>query len=102
LGALSETPSKLIQASTAERFVRSRLHCKEERMPQSHSSKAQGYRRKAKSCDGLVAHALSADDRNGLLRIRDSYLALAANEESLDRLPPMPPAHTAAMMPLRH
>jgi hypothetical protein len=71
-------------------------------MPQTHSSKAQGYRRKAKSCDGLVAYALSADDRNGLLRIRDSYLALAANEEWIDGLPPMPPAHTAAMMPSRH
>jgi hypothetical protein len=71
-------------------------------MLQSRSSKAQGYRRKAKSCDGLVAHALSVDDRNRLLRVRDSYLALAANEEWLDSLPPVPPAHTAAMMLWRH
>ena len=70
-------------------------------MPQSHSSKAEGYRRKAKSCDDLVAYALSADDRNRLLRIRDSYLSLAANEEWLNGLPPMPPAYTAAMMPSR-
>jgi hypothetical protein len=70
-------------------------------MPQSHSSKAQGYRRKAKSCDGLVAHALSTNDRNRLLRVRDSYLSLAANEAWLDGLPPRPPAHTAAMMPSR-
>jgi len=71
-------------------------------MPQTHSSKAQGYRRKAKSCDGLVAYAVSTDDRNRLLRVRDSYLALAAKQEWLDGLPPMPPAHTVAMIPLRH
>jgi len=70
-------------------------------MSQSHSSKAQGYRRKAKSCDGLIAYALSADDQSRLLRVRDSYLSLAANEEWLDDLPPTPPAHTAAMMPSR-
>jgi hypothetical protein len=71
-------------------------------VPQGHSSKAQDYRRKAKSCEGLVAHALSAEDRARLLRVRDSYLTLAANEEWLDGLPPMPPAHAAALMPTRH
>ena len=70
-------------------------------MLQSHSSKAQGYLRKARSCDGLVAYALSTDDRDRLLRIRNSYLSLAANEEWLDGLPPTPPAHTAAMIPSR-
>jgi len=71
-------------------------------MPQSHSSKAHGYRRKAQSCEGLVAHALSAEDRDRLLRVRDSYLTLAANEEWLDGLPPTPPAHAAAVMSTRH
>ena len=71
-------------------------------MPQSHSCKAQSYRRKARSCDVLVAHALSADDRNRILRVRDSYLALAANQDWLDGLPPLPPAHTAAMTRWRH
>lgn len=82
--------------------MRSRLQCKEERVSHSDSSKAQSYRRKAKSCEGLVAYALSADDRNRLLRIRDTYLTLAVNEEWLGGLPPTPPAHAAAMMPLRH
>jgi len=71
-------------------------------MQQRHSSKAQDYRRKAKSCEGLVAHAQSAEDRDRLLRIRDSYLSLAANKEWLDGLPPMPPAQAAAVMLLRN
>ena len=57
-------------------------------MPQTHSSKAQDYRRKARSCGGLVAHALSVEDCSRLLRMRDSYLALAANEERLEGFPP--------------
>jgi hypothetical protein len=71
-------------------------------MAYSHSSKAQDYRRKAKSCEGLVAHALSVEDRDRVLRIRDSYLSLAANEEWLDGLPPTPPAHAVALMPEQH
>jgi hypothetical protein len=68
----------------------------------SHLSKANGYRRKAKSCEGLVAHALSTEDRDRLLRVRDSYLARAANEERLDGLPPTTPACAAAVMQTRH
>lgn len=102
LGLLSEELSKLIQASTAERYLRSRLQRTEQRMRQDHSSKAQDYRRKAKSCDGFVAHALSTGDRDRLLRIRDSYLTLAVNEEWLGGLPPTPPARASALMTAPH
>lgn len=71
-------------------------------MPHSHSSTAQDYRRKAKSCEDLIAYVLSVEDRNRLLRVRDSYLSLAANEEWLDGLPPTPPAQAAALVPERH
>jgi len=68
-------------------------------MPQIRSSKAQSYRYKAKSCEGLVAYALSPEDRTWLLRVRDSYLSLAAKEDSLDGLPPTPPDHVIALRP---
>ena len=67
-------------------------------MPQTHSSKAQSLRRKAQSCEGLVAYALSTEDRDRLLRCRESYLALAAAEDWLDGLPPTPPVQAAALV----
>jgi hypothetical protein len=66
-------------------------------MRQSHSSKAESDRRRAKSCEGLAACALSADDRDRRSRFRDSYLSLAANEERLGGLPPIPAAQAAAL-----
>ena len=78
--------------------MRSRLQCKEERVLQTHSSKAQVFRRKAKSCEAMVAYAPSTEDRDQLLRFRESYLALAAKEEWLDGLPPRPPVLAAALI----
>ena len=86
----------------AERCVRSRLQWTEKRLHQSHSSRAQEYRRKAKSCEQFAANAQSARDHDGLTRMRDSLLALAAHEEWLDGLPPTPPANVIVLRPTHH
>jgi len=85
---------KLFQAPIAERCVRSRLQRKEKRMPRSHSSKAEDYRRGAKACGHLAVCARSTADREQLLRMRDARLALAATEDWLGGLPPMPPGNS--------
>ena len=61
------------------------------------SSKASAYRRKAAMCGNLADCAQSAEDRRELLRMRDSWLALAANADWLNGLPPMPPANANAL-----
>jgi cell division septum initiation protein DivIVA len=82
--------------------LRSRLQRTEKRVLQSHSSKAQEYRRKARSCELFAANAQSAHDHDGLTRMRDSLLALAAHEEWLDGLPPTPPANVMILRPTHH
>ena len=62
-----------------------------------HSLKAESYRRKATMCGSYAGWARSSDDRDQLLRMRDSCLALAANEDLLDALPPTPPAKALAL-----
>ena len=57
-----------------------------------HSFKAKVYRRNAATCGSYAAWARSSCDRDQWLRMRDSCLALAANEDLLDNLPPTPPA----------
>jgi hypothetical protein len=63
------------------------------------SLKADVFRRKAASCVSFLAGARSGADRAQLVRMRDTWLALAAQEDRLDGLPPTPPAlalvHTA-------
>ena len=61
------------------------------------SSKALEYRRKATSCANLGACAQSQADREQLSRMHDSWLTLAANEEWLAGLPPIPPGNCAAL-----
>jgi hypothetical protein len=70
-------------------------------MPQTHSAKASAYRRKALTLGKLAACAQSIPDHQRLLRMRDSCVALAANEDRLDDLPPLPPARALAL-PTRH
>jgi hypothetical protein len=64
--------------------------------------KAQTYRRKAATCDRFATCAHSASDRVELHRMRDSWLALAAREDWLDGLPPLPPANAKALPHPRH
>jgi hypothetical protein len=62
-----------------------------------HALKADAYRRKAAMCGTYADCARSGDDRGQLLRMRDSWLARAANEDRLDGLPPTPPAKALAV-----
>ena len=71
-------------------------------MPQPHSLKARELRRKAQACDTLAGCARSRADRQQLLRMREACLTLAANEDWLDDLPPMPPANSNALWAARH
>lgn len=48
--------------------------------------KAMVYRRKAATCGRLVRCALTPTDRDRLLRMQESWLALAANEDWLEGL----------------
>jgi hypothetical protein len=70
-------------------------------MPQTHGAKASAYRRKAQTLGKLADCAQSISDHQRLLRMRDSCVALAANEDRLDDLPPLPPARALAL-PTRH
>jgi len=63
----------------------------------SHALKAKTYRRKAAMCDSYATSARSDGDRAQLLRMRDSLLARAVNEDRLDGLPPTPPAKALAL-----
>lgn len=63
----------------------------------SQSAKALVFRRKAAMCRGYAACARSDADRSQLLRMRDEWLALAANQDWLDGLPPTPPADAIAV-----
>lgn len=66
-----------------------------------HSAKASLYRRKALTLGKLADCAQSTSDHEQLLRMRDSCVALAANEDRLDDPPPLPPARAVAL-PVRH
>jgi hypothetical protein len=57
-------------------------------MPQPYSLSADANRRSAHLCEVLAAHARSADDIARLLRMRDACVAMAANKDGLNDLPP--------------
>jgi hypothetical protein len=71
-------------------------------MPRTFNAKASHYRRKAAMCGNLADCAQSATDQKQLLRMRESWIALAANLEWLDGLPPLPPANVIAFAVTRH
>jgi hypothetical protein len=62
-----------------------------------YSMKAKAYRRKAAMCDSYATSARSDADREQLVRMRESWLALASNEDWLDGHPPAPPDNTLAL-----
>ena len=62
-----------------------------------HALKAEAFRRKAAMCDSYADCAQSGDDRGQLLRMRDSWLARAGNEDRLDGMPPPSPARALAL-----
>jgi hypothetical protein len=66
-------------------------------MPKTHSAKASAFRRKAEVLGRLAACAQSAVDHDQLLRMQNGCLTLAAQEDTLDGLPPLPPARAAAI-----
>ena len=55
------------------------------------------YRRKAATCGKLAACARSRKDREQLMRMHRSWLALAENREWVDGLPPLPPVNVTAL-----
>jgi hypothetical protein len=70
---------------------------KEAHMLQQHSSKAMYYKRRAQTCGTLADWARSSADRARLMQMRASCLSLAAKEDWLDGLPPVPPASARAL-----
>jgi hypothetical protein len=74
--------------------LRSRL-LEGERVFKSHNSS--DYRREAATCGTFADFARSSGDRELLRRMQRSRVALAENQERLDRLPPLPPVNTSAL-----
>lgn len=59
------------------------------------------YRRTAAACAKLADCARSPQDRELLRRMQRSRIALAENQERLDRLPPLPPVNSRALSIVR-
>ena len=59
------------------------------------------YRREAATCGTFADFARSPDDRDLLRRMQRSRVALAENQERLDRLPPLPPVNSCALSVVR-
>jgi hypothetical protein len=91
---ITGTSRKRPQAPVAERSLRSRLP-EGERVFKSHNSS--DYRREAATCGTFADSARSPGDRELLRRMQRSRVALAENQERLDRLPPLPPVNTSAL-----
>ena len=60
-------------------------------------SKAMQYRGHAAACRLFAANAGAAADRDLLLHMQRSLLERAFHEDSIDGLPPIPPARSAAL-----
>jgi hypothetical protein len=63
-------------------------------MHQFNLSRAQHYRRRAKRYESLAQCARSRADEKQLLRMHDACLALAATQDWLDGVVPMPAANS--------
>ncbi|MEA2871470.1 MAG: hypothetical protein QOH67_1446 [Hyphomicrobiales bacterium] len=68
-------------------------------MFKSHNSS--DYRREAATCGTFADFARSPGDRELLRRMQRSRNALAANQERLDELPPLPPVNSRALSVVR-
>jgi hypothetical protein len=65
------------------------------------SHKSSDHRRKAATCGTFAGFARSPHDRELLRRMQRSRIALAENQERLDKLPPLPPAKPSALSVVR-
>jgi len=64
---------------------------------QSRSVKATQFRTSAAACGAFAANALSASDRELLLRMQRSWLERATHQDLVDELTPIPPPCSVAL-----
>ena len=65
-------------------------------------AKATRYRSHAAACGTFAANAVSPSDRALLLRMQRAWLDRASHQDTIDELPPTPPAGARALVaPLR-
>ena len=60
-------------------------------------TKATRFRSNAAVCGTFAANAVSLSDRALLLRLQSSWLDRASHQDTIDELPPRPPASAAAL-----
>jgi hypothetical protein len=60
-------------------------------------TKAARYRNNAAACGTFAANAVSLTDRTLLLRMQRAWLDRASHQDTIDELPPSPPAGSRAL-----
>jgi hypothetical protein len=64
---------------------------------QTRFAKATRFRSNADACRTFAANAMSPSDRALLLRMQRSWLERASHQDTIDELPPRPPAGAGAL-----